>query len=96
MFRDMKSRHVAALALVGWYLMLPPLAADRPDVDRDAPLSTWRQAGAFDNAKACEANLADGLKRLDKARGETQFPSFYHSYLYARCVAVDDPRLKPN
>jgi hypothetical protein len=90
----MNVRHAAALALVGWYLMTPPLASDRLDVERDAPLSTWKQGGAFDTAKDCEANLSDGLKRLDHANGEKQFPSFYHEFLYARCIAVDDPRLK--
>jgi hypothetical protein len=28
----MNPRHVAALALVGWYLMLPPSKAPKPDV----------------------------------------------------------------
>jgi hypothetical protein len=96
MVRGMKPRHAAALALVGWYLMLPPLATSGLDVDQNAPLSTWRQGGAFDTARACEVNRGDGIKRLDKANGEKQFPSFYHSFLYARCVAVDDPRLKGN
>jgi hypothetical protein len=34
----MKPRHAAALALVGWYLMMPPW---RPTVDVSAPLSRW-------------------------------------------------------
>lgn len=91
---EVNSRHAAVLALAGWYLMLPPLAADRPDVDQDAPLSTWKQGSAFDTAKDCEANLADALKRLNHVHGDMQVPSFYHEYEYARCIAVDDPRLK--
>jgi hypothetical protein len=41
--RSMKSRHAAALALVGWYLMLPPIVnpAYPGRVAPTAPISHW-------------------------------------------------------
>jgi len=36
---DMKPRHAAALALVGWYLMMPPMGNGKVYVT--APLTKW-------------------------------------------------------
>jgi len=57
-------RHTAALALAGWYLILPnPLLDGSPDTN--APLSAWSQSGIFDRAADCEqANL----KLIQRAR----------------------------
>jgi hypothetical protein len=50
----MNPRHAAALALVGWYLMVPfPDAPGKPP-NFHAPLSQWNQMGAFDTAAACD------------------------------------------
>jgi|HubBroStandDraft_4_1064222.scaffolds.fasta_scaffold496349_2 hypothetical protein len=47
----MKPRHAAALALVGWYLLLPPINLDSKAVlDIDAPFSKWEIYKAFDSA----------------------------------------------
>ena len=56
-----KSRHhLAALALVGWYLMMPPDSAKIPhDVDADAPLSRWVVVTSFDTDENCEKALTD-------------------------------------
>jgi predicted small lipoprotein YifL len=48
----------AAAAEGGWYLMLPPVEKgksvfDRPKVDRNAPMTQWRQKEAFDSAEEC-------------------------------------------
>jgi hypothetical protein len=49
----MNPRHAAALALVGWYLMVPPRAQDGSPNIR-APLSEWNQASiGFDTASEC-------------------------------------------
>ena len=48
----MKPRHAAALALVGWYLMVPPV--DGKSVDSDAPLSKWTVYATSDSARKCE------------------------------------------
>ena len=54
----MTLRHAAALALVGWYLMVPPATAPNgtkgAKLMTDAPLSRWFMHGSFDSAKQCE------------------------------------------
>ena len=61
----MKPRHAAVLALVGWYLMLPPLTQTGPDTynlppDTSAPLSKWTYQTPrdhFDSEKECKEEL---------------------------------------
>ena len=83
---DMKPRHAAALALVGWYLMMPPLGSDgRPD--DSAPLPQWKIRGSFDTAAGCADALAEQLGR--------DFPEMVRQAIHAsRCVSIDDPRLE--
>ena len=78
----MKLRHTAvALALLGWYLMMPPqtrfwwIGGQRSDTA--APLNRWTNQQSFDRAEKCET-----------ARLATQVQAG------AVCVATDDPRLK--
>ncbi len=63
----MKLRHAAALALVSWYLMKPPLYVPWTgrvrqwlgylpgdwEYDFDAPISKWSQVGEFESLDAC-------------------------------------------
>jgi hypothetical protein len=54
----MSLRHATALALVGWYLMVPPPNTDpkRPQalIDGAAPISRWVVRGEFDSERDCE------------------------------------------
>jgi len=58
----MNFRHAAALALVGWYLMMPPRADEvsgPSDPSEDlvalhAPLSQWFLSLSFDTAQECQ------------------------------------------
>lgn len=74
-----KARQAAALALVVWYLMRPPVPhlgnkfGAHATRDKEAPLSRWAMLGTFHTEKECEAH-----------RGSP----------WERCVASDDPRLK--
>jgi hypothetical protein len=53
-----KTRHAAALVLVGWYLMVPPpVPHSSVPVDLDAPLSKWRFFSTHDSAAQCEQGL---------------------------------------
>jgi hypothetical protein len=52
--RAMTLHHAAALALVGWYLMVPFADAPGKPPNLHAPLSQWNQMGAFDTAVACD------------------------------------------
>jgi hypothetical protein len=94
-----KPRHAAALALVGWILMVPPpvLHSSLP-VDLGAPLSEWRLFSLHDSAADCEQGLV-AFYKLAKTelaanpadeRDRIQFYQLENS----QCVASDDPRLK--
>jgi hypothetical protein len=85
-----KLRHTAAMALMGWYLFVPPLTRTwwiGPErYDDAAPLSRWTIDRSFDKAGVCEAarqatqqQAGDAAIRMD----------------HAVCVASDDPRLRP-
>ena len=100
------SRHLAALAFVGWYLMMPPDSAKIPhDVDADAPLSRWICRRQFRHRRHCEKALTDiqnseqdpitldktgKLKRLQKNDAALGKARAVN----AACVASDDIRLK--
>src|SRR6185312_12144148 len=70
----MKPRHAAALALVGWYLMMPPW---NPALDANAPLSKWappryigydlRLTEQFKDLAGCQAALSE-LKHFVERR----------------------------
>jgi hypothetical protein len=68
----MKARHAAALALVGWYLMTPPILLKCPD--EGAPLSRWTVEEAFDTARECKNKLNNYmLNALHSGSGECHF-----------------------
>jgi hypothetical protein len=88
---DRKLCRAAVLALVGWYLFVPPMTrtwwigAER--YDDAASLSKWTIERSFDKAEVCEAarltvreQAGDAAIRMD----------------HAVCVASDDPRLNSN
>ena len=91
----MKTRHAAALALMAWYLMIPPLAApDGLSIDTTAPLAQWyNMKPSFASKQECESTKAKMIAlhphpsspaeqlRLDGAKA-------------ALCVPSGDPRLK--
>jgi uncharacterized caspase-like protein len=61
-----KPRHAAALALVGWYLMMPPLTKVGPDSynlppDTSAPISKWTYSAVdhFDTEEECKTELTN-------------------------------------
>jgi hypothetical protein len=84
----MKLSHAAALALVGWYLMAPPVHAPNHKVDFHAPLAKWTILGSFDKAEDCE--MAD--LRLRQTPQTTKGLSVWEAA--DLCIATDDPRLK--
>jgi hypothetical protein len=92
----MKLPHPAVLALVGWYLMVPPIVDGRAVID--APVSRWIVNTPFDSASECDkaqAILVRGGKRdFDKNPFGTNAVAM--SFTQAQCIASDDPRLKPD
>jgi hypothetical protein len=100
----MKPRHAAALALVGWYMLGPPIGADNL-LKLNSPLSAWEQLGTYDTVRECQEWLTAlqkhpfsdavvrGIQR--DSHYTTLNPQQYKVRLYASsCVEADDPRLK--
>ena len=95
----MTLRHATALALVGWYLMMPPLLPRLSEGEPDffgplalAPLYQWTKVDSFDSLRECiDAHFKLLHDRVMKnANDEIQIEQAYS----ARCIATDDPRLK--
>ncbi len=90
----MTLRHAAVLALVGWYLMLPPKLAPF-EVEADAPLSHWTLIASFDTSKECGNYRMAEVMRYRMNPENKQEAWNEKAYLAALCIATDDPRLKP-
>jgi hypothetical protein len=106
---SMNLRHAAALAVVGWYLMVPP---ERYFERRFEPNSsrmlipppfdrTWRVKVIFNSANDCE--VAREKHETDVALAvKSAIPKRYEAHPNqsspiddgALCIATDDPRLK--
>ena len=74
----MNPRHAVALALVGWYLMVPPQLVVGGRVlsyDLNAPFSKWEQGGSFDSAEECNRGWA---QHLDFANNLANAPTSEH------------------
>ena len=56
--------HAAALALLGWYLLVPPFDLDKAVVDDAAPLSRWTIKDSFSSVDECRAQIWQNY-RLD-------------------------------
>jgi len=103
----MKTCHAAAVAIVAWYLMIPPIGANNK-VDVRAPLSQWRKGVKFDSQKECDESLKDAIQNpmtpdeyqaaaaaTKKARMHPLSKSeMKRRTAESKCVAEDDPRLK--
>ncbi|HEY6419222.1 MAG TPA: hypothetical protein VIX59_09480 [Candidatus Binataceae bacterium] len=95
----MKLRHLAALALVGWYLMMPPprTVGDHFETNFSAPLSKWTKIRSFDLQSQCESVRESYQQKptgnLINLLGATQAQATTKA---SQCVATDDPRLKMN
>ena len=105
----MNLRHAAALALVGWYLMVPlPLRADGPiavpgTADVETGLWYLMIAPTNDSAPTCNdcAVPFDLTRPLTDWRIQQAFPTEHECLDHrpgnaevSRCVATDDTRLK--
>jgi hypothetical protein len=88
-------RHAGAIALMGWYLMVPPPLSHSPKNGQIVPLSQWTRAGAFQSEESCETKRA-ARSKLDPALALGAYHGLPAEQVYdAQCVATDDPRLKP-
>jgi hypothetical protein len=83
----------AALALVGWYLMTPPLRSPGGELEPDAPIARWRSAHAYDSAGECEKAKESFIKSAERETSAESDKLFSGAILQSQCVASDDPRL---
>ena len=90
----MKPCHAATLALVGWYLMTPPIGVDKRGnaipgtTDTAAPLSDWLAMNkVFDSLAECKKAQRDltAFQKSDPVRHDAD--------IHGLCVRTDDPRL---
>lgn len=104
----MTLRHTAAAALIGWYLILPPMnrISESPrgstsrawSTDVQARLKDWQITESFGAAADCE--IARDETIADSRRSERiptlasgYFRAFRIAESRAQCIASDDPRL---
>ncbi len=101
----MKLRHAAALALVGWFLMLAPRTSDSLPVtyDTSVPLNTWTRIGSYDTPAECDEGKKEvpaEILQAEAGRSEEQKKlaneTIVNLLKASTCIATDDPRLKPN
>ena len=104
----MNHPYAAALALVGWYLLLPPVESNGR-VDVKAPLDEWAKIGLYDSAQGCRHELylsrtprrteEEWRSSVEAARKSGDAPTLERIETRRRlsesvCVEDDDPRLK--
>ena len=66
----MMTRHVAALALAAWFLILPPAAPSGKRMT-DAPLLDWKRVDGFDSESTCLQMRAKLIERMRGTRIDT-------------------------
>jgi len=102
-------RHAAAIALTGWYLLVPPGSCKPEWVSQGkplpcaAPLSDWIVTLSFSSRDKCDAE-----RRADISYGKQEIANAHDSHdempvestrkiywraLTERCISTDDPRL---
>jgi hypothetical protein len=98
----MKLHHTAALALLGWYLMLAPHQSNRSKpFNFDAPLSKWQQGESYDSKAECEkirrtqvSDRQDKYEAVKSRRTKQVLRRAIDRLQHGQCVAADDLRLK--
>jgi len=87
--------HAAVLALVGWYLMVPPYNSIRTDVDPAAPISKWQNMSSFDTADDCQETIQGEDELIqDEDSSLPDHRIVVRRFRFAQCVSTDDPRLR--
>ena len=103
--QTMNPCHAVALALAGWYLLVPPVTSIRPDGswDSNTPLSTRYVDSHYDSESGCqsthlrEKTIAETLclsfvsQQVPRARATGQR---LVQMTEAECISTDDLRLK--
>jgi hypothetical protein len=88
-----KACHAAMLALAGWYLMIPSSALP-PNIAYKQPLRKWQIVRGFDEADDCQDFLDSFFEDSRQKQSVGMLEPAYRDYMFAECVASDDPRLR--
>ena len=86
----MKFRHAAALALVGWYLIVAPPQSFKDGKYHEAPLGKWTYKANFDSEFECKQEISKGCHHVESG----EVVGLEGPLCWALCVSSDDPRLK--
>ena len=92
----MQLRHAAALALVGWYLLVPPVNG-AGSIASKAPIKHWTVLHWFGSEKACKEGLGnrDGLTTEMRDSGYAREGKVQTELLLeAQCIDENDSRFK--
>ncbi len=101
----MNPRHAAALALVGWYLMMPPpksiVILPRANLTTQwttpdhlpPPLAKWLIEDGYDSATQCSESKQQMMQSAADPKNPMN-PMARAEWLGIQCIATDDPRLK--
>ena len=90
----MNLRDAAALALVGWYLMMPTPAPET-FMKVTPPIGHWDHFGSYDSEKDCDHALDEIYRRSEREGFEMKGFSpedVRRSWALAQCISTDDPR----
>jgi hypothetical protein len=100
----MKLRHAAALALVGWYIITPPLNGEP---DPSMPVSRWHLfterkeidvqgspewVVVLKSEQECKQKLGEELALRKTMFANGQCTVCVHIFENARCISSDDPQ----
>jgi hypothetical protein len=106
----MKACHAAAIALVSWYLVAPPVRDSGTEpayLDTHADYREWKVLHTFNSIDDCEAG--DQRAKSDAADGDltafgddgasigafgTSLQPLLDQQTAAECIAADDPRIE--
>jgi hypothetical protein len=93
--KEAKVHHAVPLAIVVWYLMLPP-STTVYTFDAKAPISKWIDFMIYDSAGQCEDALTDYRDKAKRNAYGVVPPLAAEQiaeFRVAQCVSTDDPRL---
>lgn len=92
-----KLRHAAALALVGWYLMMPPVYHDTGSIGSKAPTAEWTVLTKFETEKACKKGRSDHDELIEEMSGSgyaREGKQLTELLSEAQCIDENDRRFK--
>jgi len=93
----MKIHPAVPLAVMGWYLLLPPVACEQCEPNTAAPISAWDQFKSYDSASKCEkgrVKLESNAAKLGAKRSDIRAARSAKRFSLGRCIGTDDLRLK--